>query len=191
MKAINFLPVYDENRISEYLVRVSWYTWRTCISLTTCHIPARAPTTFRARLHHSMILSDLGPDHALMECSRLNSLNFEVLKEPEASELPKGLVLGRDENIHIRLTGSTPLDDVGYYTTGMHYTLLVFNKQSGWWEHYNTLQTKLNMYVDPYFEEAKKLHVKISDYFKHMKDSILRKLNENSICKHIMKGDKV
>ncbi|TQD84799.1 hypothetical protein C1H46_029647 [Malus baccata] len=74
---------------------------------------------------------------------------------------------------------------------GMHYTLLVFNKQSGWWEHYNTLQTKLNMYVDPYFEEAKKLHVKISDYFKHMKDSILRKLNENSICKHIMKGDKV
>ncbi|KAM2448057.1 hypothetical protein PS1_018307 [Malus domestica] len=69
---------------------------------------------------------------------------------------------------------------------GMHYTLLVFNKQSGWWEHYNTLQTKLNMYVDPYFEEAKKLHVKISDYFKHMKDSISRKLNENSICKHIM-----
>ncbi|KAM1192720.1 hypothetical protein ACFX13_013273 [Malus domestica] len=74
---------------------------------------------------------------------------------------------------------------------GMHYTLLVFNKQSGWWEHYNTLQTKMNMYVDPYFEEAKKLHVKISDYFKHMKDSISRKLNENSICKHIMKGDKV
>ncbi|KAM1727535.1 hypothetical protein ACFX12_018157 [Malus domestica] len=69
---------------------------------------------------------------------------------------------------------------------GMHYTLLVFNKQSGWWEHYNTLQTKLNMYVDPYFEEAKKWHVKISDYFKHMKDSISRKLNENSICKHIM-----
>ncbi|KAM2031931.1 hypothetical protein ACFX1Q_014939 [Malus domestica] len=46
------------------------------------------------------------------------------------------------------------------------------------------------MYVDPYFEEAKKLHVKISNYFKHMKDSISRKLNENSICKHIMKGDK-
>ncbi|KAM0969951.1 hypothetical protein FF1_018124 [Malus domestica] len=69
---------------------------------------------------------------------------------------------------------------------GMHYTLLVFNKQSGWWEHYNTLQTKLNMFVDPYFEEAKKLHVKISDYFKHMKDSISRKLNKNSICKHIM-----
>ncbi|KAM1669536.1 hypothetical protein FF1_043201 [Malus domestica] len=74
---------------------------------------------------------------------------------------------------------------------GMHYTLLVLNKQSGWWEHYNTLQTKLNIYVDPYFEDAKKLHVKISDYFKHMKDSISRKLNENSICKHIMKGDKV
>ena len=35
--------------------------------------------------------------------------------ESEASELPKGLVLGRDENIHIRLTGSTPLGDVGSY----------------------------------------------------------------------------
>ncbi|RXH78531.1 hypothetical protein DVH24_002049 [Malus domestica] len=32
------------------------------------------------------------------------SLNFEVLMEPEASELPKGLVLGRDESIHLRLT---------------------------------------------------------------------------------------
>ena len=31
----------------------------------------------------------------------------------EPSELPKGLVLGRDRNIHIRLTGSTPLGDVG------------------------------------------------------------------------------
>ncbi|KAM1317521.1 hypothetical protein ACFX13_002878 [Malus domestica] len=31
--------------------------------------------------------------------------------DPEANELPKGLVLGRDGNIHIRLTGSTPLDD--------------------------------------------------------------------------------
>ncbi|KAM1464425.1 hypothetical protein FF1_043204 [Malus domestica] len=29
MKAINFHPVYDENKIGEYLVRVSWYTWRT------------------------------------------------------------------------------------------------------------------------------------------------------------------
>ncbi|CAN6725532.1 unnamed protein product [Malus baccata var. baccata] len=34
-------------------------------------------------------------------------------------------------------------------------------------------------------------HMKISDYFKYMKDSISRKLNENSICKHIMKCDKV
>ncbi|RXH74808.1 hypothetical protein DVH24_029529 [Malus domestica] len=87
-----------------------------------------------------------------------------------------------------------PKDQLKYgfmltFAWGMHYTLLVFNKQSGWWEHYNTLQTKLNMYVDPYFEEAKKLHVKISDYFKHMKDSISRKLNENSICKHIIHDD--
>ncbi|KAM2657717.1 hypothetical protein EV1_013047 [Malus domestica] len=42
-----------------------------------------------------------------------------------------------------------------------------------------------------YLELLLKKHVKISDYFKHMKDSISRKLNENSICKHIMKGDKV
>ena len=38
------------------------------------------------------------------------SLNFGVPTEPEASELPKGLALGRDENIHIRIT---PLGDVG------------------------------------------------------------------------------
>ncbi|RXH87477.1 hypothetical protein DVH24_034377 [Malus domestica] len=50
-----------------------------------------------------------------VDCSRANLLNFGVPMEPEASELPKGLVLGRDENIHIRLTGSTPLDDVGCY----------------------------------------------------------------------------
>ena len=41
------------------------------------------------------------------------SLNFGVPTEPEASELPKGLVLGRDENIHLRIT---PLSDVGCYT---------------------------------------------------------------------------
>ena len=36
--------------------------------------------------------------------------------ESKASDLPKGLVLGRDENIHIRLTRSIPLGDVGSYT---------------------------------------------------------------------------
>ncbi|RXH81335.1 hypothetical protein DVH24_006160 [Malus domestica] len=41
------------------------------------------------------------------------SLNFEVPTEPEASELPKDLVLGRDRNIHLRIT---PLGDVGCYT---------------------------------------------------------------------------
>ena len=35
--------------------------------------------------------------------------------EAEANELLKSLVLGRDENIHIRLIGSTPLGDVGCY----------------------------------------------------------------------------
>ncbi|KAM1198560.1 hypothetical protein ACFX13_010136 [Malus domestica] len=31
----------------------------------TCHIPARAATTSRARLHRTTILSALGPDHAI------------------------------------------------------------------------------------------------------------------------------
>ena len=35
--------------------------------------------------------------------------------EPEVSELPKGLVLGRDENIHIRLTRSTSMGNMGSY----------------------------------------------------------------------------
>ena len=41
--------------------------------------------------------------------------------ESEASELPKGLLLGRDENIHLRLTGSTPLGDVGSYNRTSHW----------------------------------------------------------------------
>ncbi|KAM1318229.1 hypothetical protein ACFX13_003522 [Malus domestica] len=57
--------------------------------------------------------------HPSWECSRPNSLNFRVPMEPEANELPKGLVLGRDGNIHIRLIGSTPLGDVGCYITFM------------------------------------------------------------------------
>ncbi|RXH93683.1 hypothetical protein DVH24_014259 [Malus domestica] len=51
--------------------------------------------------------------HPYWDYSRSNSLNFGVPMEPEANELPKGLVLGRDENIHIRPRGSTPLGDVG------------------------------------------------------------------------------
>ena len=43
-----------------------------------------------------------------------NFLRFITLFQ-NASELLKGLVLGRYENIHIRLTGSTPLGDVGSY----------------------------------------------------------------------------
>ncbi|RXI09433.1 hypothetical protein DVH24_034050 [Malus domestica] len=78
------------------------------------YCPLWAPTTpsrFVSRNSHENFL--LG--HPLWDCSRVNSLNFGVPMEPEASELPKGLVLGRDGNIHIKLTGSTPLDDVGYY----------------------------------------------------------------------------
>ncbi|RXI08484.1 hypothetical protein DVH24_022628 [Malus domestica] len=87
-----------------------------------CHIPARAPTTSWAQLYRRVILSSLGHDHAFTnfpvghpswDCSCANLLNFRVSIEPEASELSKGLVLGRDENIHIRLIGSSPLSDVG------------------------------------------------------------------------------
>ncbi|CAN6551072.1 unnamed protein product [Malus baccata var. baccata] len=41
--------------------------------------------------------------------------------EPEATELPKSLVLGRDENIHIRIT---PLGDVGCYTQKLSATIV-------------------------------------------------------------------
>ncbi|RXI05939.1 hypothetical protein DVH24_017981 [Malus domestica] len=84
--------------------------------------------TSQARLRRSMILSALGPGfvfgnshenfpvgHPSWECSRPNLLNFGVPMEPEASELPKGIVLGRDGNIHIRLTGSISMGDVGCY----------------------------------------------------------------------------
>ncbi|RXH80818.1 hypothetical protein DVH24_004732 [Malus domestica] len=97
--------------------------------IPNCHIPTQAPTTSQALLRRSTILSALGLDHALMnshekflvghplwECSRPNSLNFGVPTEPEASELLKGLMLGRGWNIHIRLKRSTPLGDVGCYT---------------------------------------------------------------------------
>ncbi|XP_070665992.1 uncharacterized protein [Malus domestica] len=83
-------------------------------------------------LHHrSIILSALGPDHALTVLflgthTRTSqwithhgsalvrySLNFGVPVNSETSELPKSLVLGRDENIHLRITH---LGDVGCYT---------------------------------------------------------------------------
>ncbi|CAN6544205.1 unnamed protein product [Malus baccata var. baccata] len=51
--------------------------------------------------------------HPSWDCSCANSFNFEIPMEPEASELPKGLALGRDENIHIRLKGFIPLGDMG------------------------------------------------------------------------------
>ncbi|RXH68325.1 hypothetical protein DVH24_030658 [Malus domestica] len=73
--------------------------------------------------HRSTILSVLGHDHALTNSQVTSqwvtnhgsvlatfSLNFRVPTEPKASELPKGIVLGRDGNIHLRIT---PLGDVG------------------------------------------------------------------------------
>ncbi|CAN6547267.1 unnamed protein product [Malus baccata var. baccata] len=77
------------------------------------------PITSRTRLHHSTILSALGPDHALTvlflgtrtRTSRsviyhgialvVISLNFRVPTESKVSELPKCLVLGIYENLHI------------------------------------------------------------------------------------------
>ena len=56
--------------------------------------------------------------HPSWECYHTNSLNFRVHTKPEASELPKDLILGRDGNIHIRLTRSTPLGAVGSYNPG-------------------------------------------------------------------------
>ncbi|RXH89386.1 hypothetical protein DVH24_031743 [Malus domestica] len=43
-------------------------------------------------------------DHPSWDCSCANSLNFEVRMEPEASELLKCLMLGKDESIYIKLT---------------------------------------------------------------------------------------
>ncbi|RXH73818.1 hypothetical protein DVH24_016640, partial [Malus domestica] len=70
----------------------------------------------------SQWVTHLGPNHALTVLTSQwvthprNSLNFGVPMEPEANELPKGLMLGRDGNIHIRLTRSTPLGNVGCNT---------------------------------------------------------------------------
>ncbi|RXH84513.1 hypothetical protein DVH24_032797, partial [Malus domestica] len=94
-----------------------------------CHIPSRVHHISGPLHHRSTILSALGLPFShgfVFGNSRANSqwvthpgsaltsfsLNFGVPTEPEASELPKGLVLGRDENIHLRIT---PLGDVRCY----------------------------------------------------------------------------
>ncbi|RXI06670.1 hypothetical protein DVH24_025806 [Malus domestica] len=72
--------------------------------------------------------------HPSWDCSRANSLNFRVPTEAEASELPKGLVLGRDENIHIRLIGSSSLDDVRSYNLSLkmyHFKDKIENMKEG------------------------------------------------------------
>ncbi|RXI07031.1 hypothetical protein DVH24_026167 [Malus domestica] len=97
---------------------------------TNRHIPTRGPPHLSPLHHHSTILCSLGPDYALTVLflgthtktsqSVIHNgsalvrylLNFRVPMNSEASELPKGLMLGRDGNIHIRIT---PLGDVGSY----------------------------------------------------------------------------
>ncbi|RXH81326.1 hypothetical protein DVH24_027510, partial [Malus domestica] len=59
--------------------------------------------------------------HPSWECSCANSLNFGVLMESETNELPKGLVLGRDGNIHIRLRGSTPLGNECSHANSLNF----------------------------------------------------------------------
>ncbi|RXI09897.1 hypothetical protein DVH24_030250 [Malus domestica] len=87
----------------------------------------RPPPHPGPRLIRRTILSVFGPDHSLtvlflgthkrtfqwvihlwiaLARTRLTSKFL-----PRSSELPKGIVLGRDRNMHIRLTGSTPLGD--------------------------------------------------------------------------------
>ncbi|KAM0976362.1 hypothetical protein PS2_018958 [Malus domestica] len=98
--------------------------------------PSQA-VTFRPGFHHipgpfhhrSTVLSVLGlpfPHSFVFGNSRVTSqrvthpgsalasfsINFRVPTEPEANELPKGLVIGRDGNIHLRIT---PMGDVGCY----------------------------------------------------------------------------
>ncbi|KAB2622340.1 S ribonuclease [Pyrus ussuriensis x Pyrus communis] len=63
------------------------------ISVSLSHRPP-APLPLVPRSHHPQLAA------ALVR----HSLNFGVPMEPEASELPKGLVLGRDGNIHLRIT---------------------------------------------------------------------------------------
>ncbi|RXI06797.1 hypothetical protein DVH24_025933 [Malus domestica] len=104
---------------------------RFCFWELTSNFPVGHPSWegvdhFLGPLHHrSTILSALGPDHALTSRATSQwvthpgsalapfSLNFGVPTEPEASELPKGLVLGRDGNIHLRIA---PLGNVGCYS---------------------------------------------------------------------------
>ncbi|KAM1373181.1 hypothetical protein ACFX2I_023910 [Malus domestica] len=89
--------------------------------------------------HHSTILSALSlpfPHDFVFGNSRATSqwvtyprsalasfsLNFRVPTELEASELSKDLVLGRDENIHLRITS---LGDVGCHTIDLACIILL------------------------------------------------------------------
>ena len=80
-------------------------------TIARCFGPRPCPQGFVSGNSHE----NFPMGHPSWECSRSNSLNFGVPTEPKASELPKGLVLGRDGNIHIRLTRSTSLGVVGSY----------------------------------------------------------------------------
>ena len=85
-------------------------TSRTCSTTVAQYCPLWAPTT-PSRFCFWELTRELPGGSPIPGIALVRySLNFGVPTEPEASELPKGLVLGRDGNIHIRIT---PLGDVG------------------------------------------------------------------------------
>ncbi|CAN6561019.1 unnamed protein product [Malus baccata var. baccata] len=105
--------------------RPCWHTSGQGLALIPiCHIPARGGTlprpapppfvfgisraTFQWVTHHGSALATF-------------SLNFRVPTELEANELPKDFVLGRDENIHSRIT---PLGDITSYSSTNHYVYI-------------------------------------------------------------------
>ncbi|CAN6567690.1 unnamed protein product [Malus baccata var. baccata] len=71
----------------------------------------RTQLVVRALEHQGRRIKNFPVGHPSWDSSYVNSLYFGVPMEPEASGYPKGLMLGRDKNIHIRLTGSTPMGD--------------------------------------------------------------------------------
>ncbi|RXH98945.1 hypothetical protein DVH24_011270 [Malus domestica] len=61
----------------------------------------------------SQLTRELPSGHPSWDCFGTNSLNFGVLMELEANDIPRGLMLYVGGHVHIRHRGSTPLGDVG------------------------------------------------------------------------------
>ncbi|PQM39654.1 uncharacterized protein Pyn_38760 [Prunus yedoensis var. nudiflora] len=72
-----------------------------------------------------------------------------------------------------------------------HFTLLVLNKQSGWWDYYNNLHPNDSTTADPYLDDALKLQAKITSHFHFTKSSVHTILQKNEIWKHMMRRGEV